>query len=255
MTTPQQTSQADSIIDNISSNPFANAGLAYAQNFMNQEGSVLKNQLGGILSFDSWRYYFDVSTSYVLKRLAKVLFPYPFFGSWQRVGMVGDDQVKLYNPPIDDEHAPDLYIPLMSYISYVLMIGFITGSMGTFTPETLSVTATACLIAITFEVFLVKLLAYMIFDFSSDFRVYLSYLSLIFVPVIVISFIGSLSTSAIVGMIAYFIFSSSFAFFTYKIFFGALTTEEGDMNKKRIFAIALGIFQFVISFFLMKTMN
>mmetsp|Transcript_27577 Transcript_27577/g.108096 ORF Transcript_27577/g.108096 Transcript_27577/m.108096 type:complete len:86 (+) Transcript_27577:1083-1340(+) len=37
--------------------------------------------------------------------------------------------------PRDDVNAPDLYIPVMALVTYVLLVGFISGTKGVFTPE------------------------------------------------------------------------------------------------------------------------
>jgi protein transport protein YIF1 len=39
--------------------------------------------------------------------------------------------------PAQDENAPDLYIPLMAFITYVLLTGYVKGTNNSFTPEVL----------------------------------------------------------------------------------------------------------------------
>lgn len=39
--------------------------------------------------------------------------------------------------PINDENAPDLYIPLMAFITYTLLTGYVKGTKDSFTPEVL----------------------------------------------------------------------------------------------------------------------
>jgi len=39
--------------------------------------------------------------------------------------------------PINDENAPDLYIPLMGFITYTLVTSYVKGTKNKFTPETL----------------------------------------------------------------------------------------------------------------------
>lgn len=175
-------SSADEFFNNLSQNPLANAGISIAQTYIGQGDQLLKSQLGGVFSFDAWRYYFNVSTSYVLKKLVMMIFPYPFRGVWQRNFRTSEDQSRLYDPPKDDIYAPDLYIPLMGFITYILFVGFLLGSKGTFKPEMLSVTATACLFFILLEVIVVKFLEYVLFDTTSDFRVYLGHLGAVFIP-------------------------------------------------------------------------
>jgi YIF1 len=40
-----------------------------------------------------------------------------------------------YGKPSADENAPDLYVPLMAFITYALITGFVKGRASTFTPE------------------------------------------------------------------------------------------------------------------------
>jgi hypothetical protein len=42
-----------------------------------------------------------------------------------------------YKLPSEDLNAPDLYIPLMAFVTYILVMGFIMGITDTFTPEVL----------------------------------------------------------------------------------------------------------------------
>lgn len=93
-------------------------------------------------SWDYFRYYFKVNNQYVLKKL-KVLF-LPFLNSsWSRLEIASDfvmpnanisgdsaTSKTFYKPPIQDVNAPDLYIPLMSFVTYVLLMGYILGSDG-----------------------------------------------------------------------------------------------------------------------------
>ncbi len=48
--------------------------------------------------------------------------------------------------PRDDPNAPDLYIPLMSFITYVLLVGYCKGANNKFTPEVLIQAVWRCLL-------------------------------------------------------------------------------------------------------------
>jgi YIF1 len=49
---------------------------------------------------------------------------------WTRTITKSDNGVVVYLPPRDDINAPDLYIPLMAFITYVLIVGFSMGTAG-----------------------------------------------------------------------------------------------------------------------------
>lgn len=38
---------------------------------------------------------------------------------------------------MQDDNAPDLYIPLMSFITYIIVTGYVKGTKNSFTPEVL----------------------------------------------------------------------------------------------------------------------
>lgn len=50
-----------------------------------------------------------------------------------------------YALPHSDENAPDLYIPMMSFVTYVLLCAMLYGGAGKFSPEVLPEVATWCL--------------------------------------------------------------------------------------------------------------
>lgn len=53
-------------------------------------------------------------------------------------GMNADGNSKHhYQTPMLDENAPDLYIPLMAFITYILVTGYAKGTKNSFTPEVL----------------------------------------------------------------------------------------------------------------------
>lgn len=58
--------------------------------------------------------------------------------------------------PKQDINAPDLYIPLMSFITYVLLVGFRKGLGKGFTPEVLIQSVWRCLILQVIETFVIK---------------------------------------------------------------------------------------------------
>jgi len=57
-----------------------------------------------------------------------------------------------YKYPRDDINAPDLYIPIMSFITFILLMGLALGVYHRFTPETLSATGSSALAILIFEV-------------------------------------------------------------------------------------------------------
>ena len=86
-----------------------------------------------------------VNNSYVLRKLVLLLNPlnHPK-GSWTRLADSEDisglssgreRESNKWELPIADINAPDLYIPLMSFVTYVLLVGYCRGASNKFTPE------------------------------------------------------------------------------------------------------------------------
>jgi len=103
------------------------------------------------------RYYFDVNNQYVTHKLRVLALPFRH-KEWDRTL----DQNGRLKPPKLDVNAPDLYLPAMAYITYILVVGFVMGANGTFTPDVLGMTASTGLVIVLLEVVFVKLAFYLV---------------------------------------------------------------------------------------------
>ncbi|KAK6021904.1 Hrf1 family protein, partial [Ostertagia ostertagi] len=92
------------------------------------------------------KYYFSVDNSYVGKKLGILLFPF-FHRDWSLKYAGSDEPV----PAKDDVNAPDLYIPLMAFITYVIVSGFVLGTQGRFSPEMLGILTSNAFIWVIIE--------------------------------------------------------------------------------------------------------
>lgn len=54
-------------------------------------------------------------------------------------------------------NAPDLYIPLMSFITYALLVGYVKGTHNNFTPEVLIQAVWSCLLIQMIEIGVIKI--------------------------------------------------------------------------------------------------
>lgn len=115
------------------------------------------------------KHYFAVNHAYVLRKLALLIMPFQR-RSWSRRAGVdqrqferqGSEDATAYLPPRDDVNAPDLYIPVMAFVSYVLLVGFVFGTRGTFTAEVLAKYFSKGFGVLTLEVLVIKLGLYLI---------------------------------------------------------------------------------------------
>ncbi|XP_058051165.1 protein YIF1B isoform X2 [Ahaetulla prasina] len=100
--------------------------------------------------------YFAVDTRYVGQKLARLLFP---FGHQ-------DWQVRYQqDPPVAprfDVNAPDLYIPVMAFITYLLVAGLALGTQNRFSPDLLGLLASSALAWLIVEVLAVLLGLYLV---------------------------------------------------------------------------------------------
>lgn len=116
------------------------------------------------------KYYFAVNHRYVLKKLAIIIMPFAH-RIWARQrgmdpaqfeGPINDGAAPTYLPPRDDVNAPDLYIPLMSFMTYVLLVGFVFGIRNDFHADVLARYFSKGLGVLSLEVLIVKLGLYLV---------------------------------------------------------------------------------------------
>ncbi|KAK4777563.1 hypothetical protein SAY87_017750 [Trapa incisa] len=159
------------------SNPFGNvfdgakSGLirgglgAYGEKILGSSSEYVQSNISRY--FSDPQYYFQVNDQYVRNKLKVVLFPflhrvsfilsiilssrtyvcYLFYlvdsanvflqGPWTRISEPVGGRLS-YKPPVFDINAPDLYIPLMAFGTYIVLAGFSLGLQGKFSPEALN---------------------------------------------------------------------------------------------------------------------
>ena len=114
--------------------------------------SGMARMVPGLETFlTSLRVYFAVDNQYVSKKIQRVLLPF-MKKDWKRMEGQGQHGKGGYALPRFDENAPDLYLPVMSLITYVLLCAFLFGSKGEFTPEALPDITQRCFVTQILEV-------------------------------------------------------------------------------------------------------
>ncbi|ONK65286.1 uncharacterized protein A4U43_C07F35570 [Asparagus officinalis] len=154
---------------NPQANPFGNAfygagsgiirgGLgAYGEKFLGSSSEFMQSNISRY--FSNPQYYFQVNDQYVRNKLKVVLFPFLHRGHWTRITEPVGGRLS-YKPPVYDINAPDLYIPLMAFGTYVILAGFSYGLLGKFSPEALSMQFTRGLVGWFVQVSLLKGMLY-----------------------------------------------------------------------------------------------
>lgn len=100
------------------------------------------------------RSYFAVDNRYVKRKLLRVLFPF-VNKPWARDQVEGPEMVN-YALPHSDENAPDLYIPIMSLVTYCLLSAFLYGTAGQFNPEVIADVISKCFLTQIAEVLIIR---------------------------------------------------------------------------------------------------
>lgn len=103
------------------------------------------------------RPYFAVDNSYVKRKMTKVLFPF-LYKQWARQEIEPNpDGTMTYALPQYDENAPDLYIPSMGLLTYVLLCALCYGNAGKFDPEVLPDVTSKCVVTQILEVIAIRI--------------------------------------------------------------------------------------------------
>jgi hypothetical protein len=116
-------------------------------------------QLGRFVSVSALKHYFNVTNSYVLTKLRIILIPW-WHRPWSRQQRHAPDHsasaALLYEPPREDINSPDMYIPTMALVTYILLSTFIAGLRGAFNPELLGTTATVAIAVTLLEILIIR---------------------------------------------------------------------------------------------------
>jgi len=105
-------------------------------------------QVNRYLNIPALKYYFSVSNDYVVQKIKLLLFPF-LHKSWARIAR---PEHGTYAPPREDFNAPDMYIPLMAFITFTLLVGLAKGQQNEFEPELLGLMLSKCIGVVLFEV-------------------------------------------------------------------------------------------------------
>lgn len=188
------------------SDPATQMGLQFSQTAFNASQQYMQQNLGQLVTNNDIKYYFKVSNSYVLKKLFLVLFPYRN-KSWIRqlkgsgdATINGQPAADVYATPIEDVNAPDLYIPVMSFLSYILLWALKAGVSGDFHPEMLGYATTRTLAFYLMDFVLLRISFYVLGINSRSSKMWdlVSYTGYKFVPILVFSLLNGLIKRSII---------------------------------------------------------
>jgi hypothetical protein len=172
-------------------------------------------------------------------------------------------QAYTYRLPRDDLNAPDLYIPVMSLVSYVLLAAIAMGIRKLFTPEVLGLAASSATLCSTIEVCLIKLGCYLL-NISSTEGNAISALD-------ILSYVGYKYVGILLTMVGYLLFGNPgyFSLFFYTAFTttffilrtlrlvvlpdGTSTVLSPQRKRRNYFLLMIAAMQIAFSFYLTRS--
>ncbi|XP_069500984.1 protein YIF1A isoform X2 [Ambystoma mexicanum] len=143
-------------VNNLFTDPMANVAMTYGSSIATQGKDIVNKEINRFMSINKLKYFFAVDTTYVMKKLALLMFPYTH-QNWE-VRYNRDAPLT----PRHDVNAPDLYIPTMAFITYILLAGMALGIQQRFSPEVLGLCASTALVWVIIEVFALLLSLYLV---------------------------------------------------------------------------------------------
>lgn len=142
--------------------PTAQVAAQFGQTAFKHGQEYMEQNFGRYVNVSALKHYFNVSNSYVVNKLFLVVFPWRH-KPWSRKQAVGQNgQEGWYLAPRDDINSPDMYIPVMAIVTYILLSTLIAGLGGKFQPELLGKTATIGLVVVIVEIVALKLGCYLL---------------------------------------------------------------------------------------------
>lgn len=128
--------------------------LQYGQKLADQGKDLVNKEFEKYVSITKLKYYFAVDNRYVMSKLRLLFFPFA-----HRDWSLKYDQGEIAQPR-DDINCPDLYIPLMAYITFIVIAGLIMGMQEKFSPEQLGIQASSALAYNIFELIIYTITIY-----------------------------------------------------------------------------------------------
>lgn len=148
------------------------------------------------------KYYFQVSNSYVLRKILLILFPYRH-KDWNRIS-TKETGINQFLPPSHDVNAPDLYIPVMSFVTYILLWAVFQGLKGDFHPQVFGYLASQTLAFFILDIVVFKTGLYLLNCSQSKIYDIISFAGYKYIVIIMLLCLKQ-SVGAYLGYLYYFV--------------------------------------------------
>jgi len=235
-------------------------GMQFAGSAMAHGQAYVEQNINRWVNIPAVKHYFNVNNLYVINKLRILLFPWRH-SPWTRMARRSDTgQMEGYSAPREDINSPDLYIPVMAFVTYVLLCGLAAGRKGSFHPEVLGFTASASLAIVFSEVLLIRLGIYLM-SIPSDTSVVdlVAYSGYKFVGVIVTTAVKQLGFGGWVTLGIYLYTALSCGFFLLRSMrylalpeAGTASTMNPQRKRRMWFLLMIASSQLFFMFLLIK---
>lgn len=198
---------------NIFNDPSAQIGIEVGRNALNYGQEYIGKNINQYVSVTALKYYFQVSNSYVLRKIFLILFPWrhkPWTRTLQRSETSG--AVDGYATAREDINAPDMYIPVMAFTTYILLSSVFAGLHGTFHPKILGYIASKAIAFMLVELMLLKLGTYLL-SAGSKLLDFIAYSGYKFIGVTINMLVSALTTNSIIRWTVFLYTATSNSFF------------------------------------------
>ncbi|KAK4055411.1 Protein transport protein yif1 [Microbotryomycetes sp. JL221] len=141
----------------------AQMGMQLGKHAFDAGQAYIDKNLTRMVPLTHLKHSFNVSNGYVLTKLKLVLWPWRH-RPWSRTLKRNETSgvAEGYQPPRDDINCPDLYIPVMSLVTYILLSAIYAGKQGQFDPQILGQTASKAFGLLFLEFCCIKLGCYLL---------------------------------------------------------------------------------------------
>ncbi|KAH7922735.1 YIF1-domain-containing protein [Leucogyrophana mollusca] len=133
----------------------AQFGMQLGQSAVAAGQDYVQKNFGGLIPLSMLKHHFNVSNSYVIRKLQLVIFPWRH-RPWTRKIRRSETGQTEWQPPREDLNSPDLYIPLMALVTYILVAALQTGLQERFHPQILGSSASRALVVVLLDFLFVK---------------------------------------------------------------------------------------------------
>ncbi|KAJ7621130.1 YIF1-domain-containing protein [Roridomyces roridus] len=189
----------------------AQFGMQLGQSAVAAGQDYVQRTWGGIFPLARVKPHFNVSNSYVIRKLNIILFPW-LHKHWGRNSRRTDAGQTEWQTPREDVNSPDLYIPLMALVTYVLLCAWHSGIQERFHPQVLGESATWALMVLIFDAGFVWLGCYFL-NVQGALVDFVAYGGYKFVGVIPILVAGFLNLGRTIGFLIFFYLFAAQGFF------------------------------------------